>query len=286
METARQLALKSESTQLDDLAAALAQAHLWISQGEAASATRWFEERGIDPSALPASQDAFPEAAQGIYDGVGEDSVASRMRKYEHLVLVRLLLAQGRSADALALLEPLSSMVEALQRIDLLIDVRILRTLALQQQGRFAEAVASLEGALSLAEPGGYVRVFVDGGEPMVSLLTEILEGLQRQGHDVASRGVTPEYVSNLLAALGAPETAGQGAILAADKAQPLIEPLSERELQVLRLLGSGLSNPEIARELIVSVHTVRSHVKNIYGKLDVHRRWDAVQRGKELGLI
>jgi LuxR family maltose regulon positive regulatory protein len=128
----------------------------------------------------------------------------------------------------------------------------------------------ALGEALSLAEPGGYLRVFLDEGEPMAGLLRQ-----------AASRGIAPAYVAKLLAAFE-PESA-EGA---APQPQPLVEPLSERELEVLRLLAAGLSNPEIAEELVVAVSTVRSHCKSIYGKLGVHRRWDAVQQAQELGLI
>ena len=109
------------------------------------------------------------------------------------------------------------------------------------------------------------------------------MAGLLRQA---ASRGIAPAYVAKLLAAFGRPESAEMEAEPLYPHVQPLIEPLSERELEVLRLLATGLSNPEIADELVVAVSTIRSHCKSIYGKLNVHKRWDAVQRGQELGLI
>jgi LuxR family maltose regulon positive regulatory protein len=284
LEKARQLALESESTELDDLAVALQQARLWVAQGETAAAMRWIEERGIELSTLKPFPDAAPGVAQGLDQGAilsalndEGDFVAYHFRKYEYLVLSRLLLAQDQPAEALALLESLLSVIEARQRNDLVIDIQILKALAFQQQDNIHEAMHALERALSLAQPGGHVSIFTDEGEPMARLVRH-----------AAARGIRPPYVGKLLAALDAsaegedPQSAGRPH----PGTQPLVEPISDRELEVLQLLGAGLSNPEIAEELIISVHTVRSHVKNIYGKLNVHKRWDAVQRARELGLL
>ena len=101
-----------------------------------------------------------------------------------------------------------------------------------------------------------------------------------------ASLGVSPAYVASLLAAFDAAGPGEEATKPQARPTQPLVEPLSERELEVLRLLGAGLSNPEIAERLYIAVSTVRSHCKSIYGKLNVHKRWDAVQRAQELGLL
>ena len=101
-----------------------------------------------------------------------------------------------------------------------------------------------------------------------------------------ASRGIAPAYVTKLLSAFEAPESETTAAKPHIPSAQPLVEPLSEREMDVLRLLSTGLSNPEIADELTIAVSTVRSHCKSIYGKLNVHKRWDAVHRAQELGLL
>jgi LuxR family maltose regulon positive regulatory protein len=140
--------------------------------------------------------------------------------------------------------------------------------------------MAVLERALSLAEPGGYIRLFADEGPSMARLLRE-----------AAAHGFAPKYIAKLLAAFAAktpgeqrtPETASFPSVSAQSS---LVEPLSERELEVLRLLAAGLSNPEIAQELYIAVSTVRSHAKSIYGKLNVHGRWEAVQRAQELGLL
>ena len=161
-----------------------------------------------------------------------------------------------------------------------MIEIQMLKALAFQAQGDLDQALVPLEIALSIAESGGFVRILVDEGEPMLRLLRQ-----------AATRGIAPEYVSRLVAAFEQPAHHGGVASLAQPHrppplVQPLAEPLSERELDVLRLLATGLSNPEIAEQLYVASSTVRSHLKSIYGKLNVHKRWDAVRRAEELGLL
>ena len=157
------------------------------------------------------------------------------------------------------------------------IGIFILQALVLWVQGEGDQALAALERALCLAEPEGYLRIFIDEGAPMGVLLRQ-----------AAARGIRLDYVNKLLAALES-ETADK---LRMARRVPrlapssLVEPLSERELEVLRLLTTHLSSTEIAQELVISVSTVRSHIKNIYGKLDVHARADAVRRAKELELL
>ena len=141
--------------------------------------------------------------------------------------------------------------------------------MAFQAQGDTVQALGALEQALTLAEPEGYVRTFIDEGEPMAKLLRRAL-----------SEGIAPSYVSRLLAAFG--ETAEPRSTVA----QPLVEPLSERELEVLRLIAAGLSNAEIAEELFIAVSTVKSHINHIYGKLGATNRIQAVAQAQELGLL
>jgi len=156
----------------------------------------------------------------------------------------------------------------------------VVQAMALQKQGDTLQALTALERVLSLAEPEGYVQTFVEEGEPMARLLRQ-----------AASRGIAPEYVSQLLAAFEGETKDQRPKTKAADSSSTfrpstLVEPLSEREMEVLRLLTTSLSSTEIAEELVISVHTVRSHIKSIYGKLNVHRRMDAIQRAKELELL
>ncbi len=183
-----------------------------------------------------------------------------------YLALARILVAQGRLDETLELLLRLLEMVEAAGAMRPAIELLILQALVLQAQGEGDQALAALERALSLAEPEGYVRVFIGEGPPMGELLRQ-----------AAVRGIQLDYVSRLLAALEG-ERYKRGMTES-------IEPLSEREMEVLRLLTTPLSAPEIASELFVSVHTVRSHIRSIYRKLDVHKRMEAIERAKELAL-
>ena len=178
-----------------------------------------------------------------------------------------------------------------------LIEILILQAMAHQAQGDQTRAFASLERALALAEPEGYVHIFVDEGEAMRSLLRLMLEE-RAQHRDLPLRG----YVDKLLAAFPHGDSApGSAPIqLKLDNTQPasliepearlaknkLVEPLSERELEVLRLLRSELSGPEIAQQLVVSLNTLRTHTKNIFNKLGVNNRRAAVRRAEELGLF
>jgi LuxR family maltose regulon positive regulatory protein len=157
------------------------------------------------------------------------------------------------------------------------IEILVLQALAYQAQGDIPAALLPLEQALMLAEPEGYIRVFLDEGSPMAQLLRE-----------AAKRGIMPDYTGKLLTAF---ESQGQGSasaspITASPISQSLIEPLSLRELEVLRLFRTELSGPEIARELVIALSTVRTHTESIYRKLDVNNRRAAVKRAAELGLI
>jgi LuxR family maltose regulon positive regulatory protein len=264
IETAWKMAHNSDFSQIDDILADLQRATFFIAEGNADEAMRWAEKRGLAPGVVTECRPAPDER---------QDYIDTHLRKYENLVLTRIFLLQDRSGEALELLEPLMTQARHLDRTDLAIEIHILRALAFQHTGDSDQALEALGEALSLAEPGGYVRIFLDEGEPMTRLLRK-----------AAGRGLAPSYIAKLLAVSG--ETIITEREDKSSQAHPLIEPLSERELEVLRLLASGLSNPEIANELIVAASTIQTHCKNIYGKLGVHRRWDAVQRGRELGLI
>jgi LuxR family maltose regulon positive regulatory protein len=267
MEAARRLATQYDTNDMGNIGAAFYQALLWVEQGNLDAASQWAKERRLDGEIDPAELDRK------------DDYVSYHLRKYEYLVLARLLIAQNRLDEALSILESVLIRMEQQGRTRLLIEALMLKALALRARSNLAQASATMERALTLAEPGGYVRLFADEGPPMARLLRE-----------VATHGLAPKYVAKLLAAFEetpkdrrAPETVPSLSV----SAQPsLVEPLSERELQVLRLLATGLSNPEIARQLYVAVSTIRSHAKSIYGKLNVHGRWEAVRRAKELRLL
>ncbi len=148
------------------------------------------------------------------------------------------------------------------------IEVLVLQALAHKMHGDVHAALVPLQQALTLAEPEGYVRMFVDEGPPMVALLGA-----------AAKRTIAPAYVRQLRTDFGTAEDRSPAR-------QDLIESLSERERDVLRLLATDLSGPELARELIVSLNTVRTHTKNIYTKLGVNTRQAAVRRARELDLL
>ncbi len=197
----------------------------------------------------------------------------------------RVYLAQGNPPAALAVLEPLRRQVEAKNWQDERLKVMVLQAVALHAHGEKNKAVQLLGEALALAEPGGFIRIFVDEGPPMAQLLLE-----------AASRGIMPDYTGKLLAAFEAeqPSSAGESPLPAPPAVlpegnrdgEPLSEPLSQRELEVLRMFKTELSGPEIARELVIALSTVRTHTKSIYSKLNVNNRRAAVKRAAELNLI
>jgi LuxR family maltose regulon positive regulatory protein len=202
------------------------------------------------------------------------DDDLSYLREFEHITLARVLLAryQDQGAEhslheATRLLERLLPAAEEGGRTGRVIEILVLQALAHRLRRDIPAALACLERAVTLAEPEGYVRVFADEGPPMASLLRA-----------AAKQRTTRNYARRLLAAVS--ETGRDSPVR-----QALIDPLSERELDVLRLLGTELDGPAIARELMVSLNTVRTHTKNIYAKLAVTSRRAAVRRAAELGL-
>jgi LuxR family transcriptional regulator, maltose regulon positive regulatory protein len=195
----------------------------------------------------------------------------------DRLTSARVLYAKGRHREALALLEALGETAEAAGRTGDLIEIQALRALVLWASNEKEQAVGTLTRALALAEPEGYVRTFVDEGTPMAELLSEVLEGLQRGR---LTPPIPAHYLRKLLAALERDEV---GARLPAKR---LPEPLSGRELEVLQLVAAGKSNSRIASELFVSVGTVKTHLNNLYRKLNARSRTQAVARARELDLL
>jgi LuxR family maltose regulon positive regulatory protein len=211
------------------------------------------------------------------------DGGTDYLRELVHLATVRELMAsaqatvpaqRARVRRALQLLEQQHQAAMAAGRVENDIEILVLQALAFQVEGDADQALSALEQALSLAEPEGYLRTFVDEGEPMARLLRRALQ-----------QGIAPGYVSRLLAAFG------ESAALASPVAQslvdqPLVEPLTGRELEVLRLIAAGLANREIAQELVVAVSTVKTHINHIYGKLDAKSRTQAVAKAQALDLL
>jgi len=246
-------------------------ARVYLRQGRLSEALAWAHERGLSV-----------------------DDDLSYLGEFEHITLARVLIAQhqnyplaGSIHEAIALLERLLQAAEAGGRMGSVIEILVVQALALQAQGNVSQALASMERALALAEPEGYVRIFVDEGEAMRLLI-------EKQSHN--RDHPLSAYVDKLLAAFIQPVAVPKSAIInqKSDIIEPevrpaknmLVEPLSERELEVLKLLRSELSGPEIARKLIVSLNTLRTHTNNIYNKLGVNNRRAAVRRAEELDLL
>jgi LuxR family maltose regulon positive regulatory protein len=236
-------------------------ARLWLAQGDLPAANRWMRQSGILTNREP------------IY-----------LHEFELLTLARVLIAQGSAQrdeqtlhEARELLEHLQQEAEAGGRMGRVMEVLMLQALTLSQKsvkgqarGGADNALDALSRALTLAEPEGYVRMFVDEGAPMARLL-----------YEAVAHGIKPEYTGRLLAAFPA-----------VDAAQPklspseMVEPLSSRELEVLGLIAEGHSNQEIAAKLHLSLNTVKVHSSNIYSKLGVNSRTQAVAKAKTLGIL
>jgi len=236
-------------------------ARLLLAQGEVAAAARWTKERGLGPDDEP----AYP-------------------REPEYLVLARVLLAQDRPGPALALLERLHAAAAAQGRAGSIIEIQVLRALALAAASDQDAAVDVLAGALTLGCPQGYVRVFADEGPPMAALLGRLVAA--QKADRAAARGVELGCLARVLRAAGgkgAVQDAGRGAAAAAPG---LAEQLTAREREILVLLAAGMPNPRIAAELVVTLDTVKKHVSHLLGKLGAANRTEAVTRARQLSLI
>ncbi len=238
---------------------------LWIAHRDRVPASHWMEQH------LP-----------------GTDGGTDYLRELVHVARVRELMATAVATDpiqrdrirqALELLQRQLPAAMTAGRVENSIKILVLQAVASQIEGDVDQALSALKHALSLAEPGGYVRIFVDEGEPMARLLRQAL-----------TQGIAPQYISKLLAAFGdAAEAAPSSTVLRPSSSlvnQPLVDPLTQRELEVLCLIADGLSNREIAQELVVAVSTVKSHINHIYGKLDAKSRIQAVTKAQALGLL
>ena len=235
---------------------------LWLRQGRLAEALEWLHESSLSV-----------------------DDEPSYLREYEHLTLARVLITQYRQDGTDEVIHPVINLltrllaaVEVQERKGSIIKILVVLALAKEALGDVAAAILSLERALTLAESEGYVRVFAEHGTPMSRLLQQTL-----------TRGITPTYTQRLLTASktwGRPPQESPRPSIYPSTYPPLIEPLSQRELEVLRLLNTELTGPEIARELVVALSTVRTHTKRIYSKLNVTNRRAAVKRAAELELI
>jgi LuxR family transcriptional regulator, maltose regulon positive regulatory protein len=234
------------------------QARLLLAQGDLAAAARWTRERGL-----------------------GADHEPSYPRESEYLVLARVLLAQDRFDQARGLLGRLLAAAAAQGRTGSVLEIQALQALALAARGDEVGAVAALAEALTLAHPQGYLRVFADEGAPMAALLGRLISAQRTER--TAARGMPLDYLGRLVRAIEhARPTARPGVAVVPS----LVEPLSDRELEVLRLLAAGKRNQQIAEELVVAVNTVKKHITHILDKLGAVNRTEATARARELGLL
>lgn len=260
---ARQLALAQKYVRAMGYVLAT-QARIWIDIGHLEAAERWVEEAGLTAE-----------------DDLGR--IPFRTLRNRYFTLARLHMARDRLETALGLLDRLKALAEEAGRMGGLLEIFVCQALAFQKQGRQGEAVACLKRALTLGEPEGFVRTFADEGAPMTRLLARVMKE-QGARMPYTSYAVLADYVGRLMAALE-PDLYTNSENAGAPQ-QPLLDPLSDRELEVLRLLAAGLSNREIGDRLFVAVNTIKTHLRNIYGKLYVRNRTQAMARAQELNLL
>jgi len=259
MEKAKSLASGTIATEADDRYVALQQAHLWLRQEDLPAARRWAHECGFD-------DDTYRRELQ-TSDNIG----AHLIRHYELIVLARILIAGKRLAEALELVDRIFPFMEKMGILEKMVEIHILKAIIYRGLVKSNRANSSLATAVSLAKPEGHIRPFLEEG----SVLVQILKS-------VAAQGVETEFIHDILSA----SIESPSASFNQKKRLELVESLSDRELEVLQLLATDLTVPEIANKMYLAVSTVRSHVKNIYGKLNVHSRFEAVIKGQELGLL
>jgi LuxR family maltose regulon positive regulatory protein len=222
------------------------------------------------------------------------DPVSAYPCEFENLTLARVLIAQGRAdptgaplRDALALLGRLLSAAEAGGRMGAVIEARVLQALAHVAQGDRQAGLAAIAPAVELAAPEGFVRLFADEGAPLAAFVAQIAE----RG---AQKDTTRAYAQSLLAAFASEqrrETASDSEAppvlpLALGRSSGLVEPLTERELEVLRLIADGAENREIAEQLMITIGTVKRHINNLFGKLGARSRTQALRVARDCGLL
>ena len=233
-------------------------ARLLLAQGNVHAAAQWTTVAGLSPDDEP----DYPQESA-------------------YLVLARVLLARNDPGPALALLRRLLDAAASQGRVGSIIEIQAVRALALAARGDRASALSALTEALTLARRHGYVRVLADEGAPMRALLAQL--SAVRPGQQHAARRIDPGYLAALLRACGSVDATAPRRL---GVAPGLAEPLTDRELEVLRLLAAGRSNQRIAHDLVVALNTVKKHVTHVLAKLGAANRTEAADRARQLGLI
>jgi LuxR family maltose regulon positive regulatory protein len=218
----------------------------------------------------------IPMAVRLVQDrGLCNDAPLSFQREQDHITLARVLVAQGKFSEAEHLLCRMEETARAGGRFGRLIAILNLRAICLYALGQDSQAMQLLQSSLDLAEPEGYIRVFIDLYEPMAQLLALALK-----------RGIHPDYIRRLLNSSSRSTLQTATNLDTQEENLALIEPLSQREADVLCLMAMGLANKEIAQRLNITVRTVKYHATSIYTKLNVDRRREAIEKARELGFL
>jgi LuxR family maltose regulon positive regulatory protein len=273
----------------------MAQARLKEADGEWDAAIQCLDDaqRGYVKNPIPilqpiAAHKARVHLRQGRLDkaqawarerGLSVKDEASYLGEYEHLTLARVLLAENSFDGVHEMLERLLALAQSQQRMGSVIEILLTQALAHQVQGNQHQALAALERALTLTEPEGYIRTYVDEGEAMQSLLSDFRLSIASRTHSLFG------YVNRILDLFPQPAQIPTQSKIVNPKSS-IVEPLTDRELEILRLVAEGHSNAEIGQRLFLALSTVKGHNLRIFNKLQVENRTEAVARARELGLI
>lgn len=260
----RELAYRFDASEIDDYVVEMYAARRNVFLGDLGAVREWADNR----SQIFTSTES--EKGQIL------DILRTRLQKYENATLARLLIAEGSYSEAIAVLDQVLSEAMKVDRIFLTIDVEILRAIAFHAEGMRAESQAAFNHALALAEPEGFMRVFLDHGEKIMPLLLT--------AHKESDQLSILTYIERLLNA--SEVQISDTRPVSSRQREVFLEPLSDREIEVLNLLPSSLSSTEMADELSISVNTLRSHLKSIYSKLGAHSRYEAISRAREADLL
>lgn len=256
IDRAMSLAIEYKATDLVERMVELWQARLWIAQGKLDLATTWAE--GVSWKSI-----------EDIRRTETLDSISYHLHLRESVIISHLKYQRGEYKETLEMQAQQIAIFQGLSRLNAVTELQILKALTHKALGERRQATEAIKEALKIAESAGFLRIFLDQGPAIKPLL-----------QDARARNIYLDYADYVLAALDLPARPEK------QDRQSLSEPLSNRELDVLRQLRTNLTTPEIAEEMMISVSTVRSHIKNIYGKLSVHKRSEAVSRAEELGLM
>jgi LuxR family maltose regulon positive regulatory protein len=262
IDRARRYAQNTQTVLMDDRLVEVTQARLYLARGELGQVESWARGLGF-----------FDRSPAEVFTQASRNPGFYEVFQAECMALVRLLLAQSQPERALEFVSLLQTGAEKRHNQRRLLEVLVLNALALHQLGQLDQALQTLDRALDMAEPEGFLRTFVDEGAAIARLLQQALQC-----------GLHPAYIARLLATLAGESWTVQ--TIPPTSSGALVEPLSPRELEVLCLVAEGLSNAEIAQRLYISLSTVKGHTTNIFGKLGVSSRTQAVVRARQLGLL